>query len=138
MSTNENTSADAESVDQDDNLDLFSEGFFGQKTETPAEAKAEETEDTVDPEADANEEDTHTEDDDTLDTDDESVDEEETPKPRSEEHTSELQSLMRISYAVFCLKKKKNIKTNYKTVNNKSYTHKKTIDTNHTNKMIVY
>src|SRR3546814_2802675 len=27
---------------------------------------------------------------------------------RSEEHTSELQSLMRISYAVFCLKKKKN------------------------------
>src|SRR3546814_2817531 len=31
---------------------------------------------------------------------------------RSEEHTSELQSLMRISYAVFCLKKKK-IKTNY-------------------------
>src|SRR3546814_2055230 len=30
---------------------------------------------------------------------------------RSEEHTSELQSLMRISYAVFCLKKKK-IKTN--------------------------
>src|SRR3546814_3435741 len=32
---------------------------------------------------------------------------------RSEEHTSELQSLMRISYAVFCLKKKKN------TINNK-------------------
>src|SRR3546814_8330516 len=32
---------------------------------------------------------------------------------RSEEHTSELQSLMRISYAVFCLKKKKN--PNYKT-----------------------
>src|SRR3546814_3897773 len=30
--------------------------------------------------------------------------------PRSEEHTSELQSLMRISYAVFCLKKKKKIK----------------------------
>src|SRR3546814_5559163 len=29
-------------------------------------------------------------------------------KVRSEEHTSELQSLMRISYAVFCLKKKKN------------------------------
>src|SRR3546814_703989 len=28
-------------------------------------------------------------------------------EPRSEEHTSELQSLMRISYAVFCLKKKK-------------------------------
>src|SRR3546814_1499879 len=30
-----------------------------------------------------------------------------TGPPRSEEHTSELQSLMRISYAVFCLKKKK-------------------------------
>src|SRR3546814_8381565 len=29
-----------------------------------------------------------------------------TPAARSEEHTSELQSLMRISYAVFCLKKK--------------------------------
>src|SRR3546814_5522009 len=37
-----------------------------------------------------------------------------TPKEkllRSEEHTSELQSLMRISYAVFCLKKKKTIIT---------------------------
>src|SRR3546814_4440014 len=31
---------------------------------------------------------------------------------RSEEHTSELQSLMRISYAVFCLKKKKKKKRN--------------------------
>src|SRR3546814_9823277 len=31
--------------------------------------------------------------------------------PRSEEHTSELQSLMRISYAVFCLKKKKHTNT---------------------------
>src|SRR3546814_9451235 len=31
---------------------------------------------------------------------------------RSEEHTSELQSLMRISYAVFCLKKKNNKTTN--------------------------
>src|SRR3546814_5316524 len=31
------------------------------------------------------------------------------PTARSEEHTSELQSLMRISYAVFCLKKKKTI-----------------------------
>src|SRR3546814_3692300 len=35
---------------------------------------------------------------------------------RSEEHTSELQSLMRISYAVFCLKKKKQMK-------NKSHWH---------------
>src|SRR3546814_8184437 len=34
---------------------------------------------------------------------------------RSEEHTSELQSLMRISYAVFCLKKKKT--THYKIIN---------------------
>src|SRR3546814_6843624 len=33
---------------------------------------------------------------------------------RSEEHTSELQSLMRISYAVFCLKKKKQIKQELK------------------------
>src|SRR3546814_5017547 len=32
---------------------------------------------------------------------------------RSEEHTSELQSLMRISYAVFCLKKKNKNKTDY-------------------------
>src|SRR3546814_6906279 len=36
---------------------------------------------------------------------------------RSEEHTSELQSLMRISYAVFCLKKK-NKEISNKTVNN--------------------
>src|SRR3546814_4233363 len=34
--------------------------------------------------------------------------------PRSEEHTSELQSLMRISYAVFCLKKKKKHTNTYK------------------------
>src|SRR3546814_7102988 len=37
-----------------------------------------------------------------------------TPAMRSEEHTSELQSLMRISYAVFCLKKK-NKKTQHYT-----------------------
>src|SRR3546814_5954225 len=35
---------------------------------------------------------------------------------RSEEHTSELQSLMRISYAVFCLKKKNINKSNPKTI----------------------
>src|SRR3546814_2298759 len=35
------------------------------------------------------------------------------PPLRSEEHTSELQSLMRISYAVFCLKKKKKYTTIY-------------------------
>src|SRR3546814_5759919 len=38
-----------------------------------------------------------------------------TPTSRSEEHTSELQSLMRISYAVFCLKKTKNRNT-YKNI----------------------
>src|SRR3546814_1875639 len=52
---------------------------------------------------------------------------------RSEEHTSELQSLMRISYAVFCLKKKKT-KSNHlssrqhdsnKSSNNQSTVHKK-------------
>src|SRR3546814_9501486 len=36
---------------------------------------------------------------------------------RSEEHTSELQSLMRISYAVFCLKKKNNRKKKYQQQN---------------------
>src|SRR3546814_9531207 len=38
-----------------------------------------------------------------------------TPIPRSEEHTSELQSLMRISYAVFCLTKKNKHKTHKST-----------------------
>src|SRR3546814_7406283 len=40
-------------------------------------------------------------------------------RARSEEHTSELQSLMRISYAVFCLKKKKktDTTTNHKATN---------------------
>src|SRR3546814_3343541 len=41
---------------------------------------------------------------------------------RSEEHTSELQSLMRISYAVFCLKKKNNAYTLITVTNNKSVT----------------
>src|SRR3546814_9351144 len=43
--------------------------------------------------------------------------------PRSEEHTSELQSLMRISYAVFCLKKKNNNKRIFTpiTTNNNNY-----------------
>src|SRR3546814_6441689 len=40
-----------------------------------------------------------------------------TSDPRSEEHTSELQSLMRISYAVFCLKHKKTHKTHKKLTN---------------------
>src|SRR3546814_1322558 len=38
--------------------------------------------------------------------------------PRSEEHTSELQSLMRISYAVFCLKKKKNTHKQHTSITN--------------------
>src|SRR3546814_7089800 len=38
---------------------------------------------------------------------------------RSEEHTSELQSLMRISYAVFCLKKKNNIHTHHREYSDK-------------------
>src|SRR3546814_7963013 len=47
---------------------------------------------------------------------------------RSEEHTSELQSLMRISYAVFCLKKKKHTNTQ---MNNKHKTSKIPIAKNH-------
>src|SRR3546814_2171461 len=43
---------------------------------------------------------------------------------RSEEHTSELQSLMRISYAVFCLKKKKKHEENQKK-NENQYDNKK-------------
>src|SRR3546814_6750656 len=39
---------------------------------------------------------------------------------RSEEHTSELQSLMRISYAVFCLKKKKNNNTKHDSTDNQT------------------
>src|SRR3546814_8919208 len=39
---------------------------------------------------------------------------------RSEEHTSELQSLMRISYAVFCLKKKHNQDTAHTLINNQT------------------
>src|SRR3546814_9689207 len=41
---------------------------------------------------------------------------------RSEEHTSELQSLMRISYAVFCLKKKKNPDTATSYIHNTTHT----------------
>src|SRR3546814_6667121 len=40
-----------------------------------------------------------------------------TSRSRSEEHTSELQSLMRISYAVFCLKKKTKQQTNHHSQN---------------------
>src|SRR3546814_4667570 len=43
---------------------------------------------------------------------------------RSEEHTSELQSLMRISYAVFCLKKKKNYTHNTQSHTNMRIQHR--------------
>src|SRR3546814_4640658 len=49
-----------------------------------------------------------------------------TPIARSEEHTSELQSLMRISYAVFCLKKKKNTTTYLKRRNKNRHNTKNT------------
>src|SRR3546814_10618111 len=48
---------------------------------------------------------------------------------RSEEHTSELQSLMRISYAVFCLKKKNKTQTKHhilQSITHKQMTHKHT------------
>src|SRR3546814_8411257 len=51
------------------------------------------------------------------------------PARRSEEHTSELQSLMRISYAVFCLKKKRtnpNAKKTLKTTKTQDRTHQTT------------
>src|SRR3546814_8650052 len=60
------------------------------------------------------------------------------PGVRSEEHTSELQSLMRISYAVFCLKKKKKKKTNtYDIYRHKTYEIKNNINTviKHINKI---
>src|SRR3546814_986365 len=43
-----------------------------------------------------------------------------TATSRSEEHTSELQSLMRISYAVFCLKKKKHPQNTHKNITSES------------------
>src|SRR3546814_5419882 len=52
---------------------------------------------------------------------------------RSEEHTSELQSLMRISYAVFCLKKKKKMSRSYEylQINTQYTTSSLTIHTQH-------
>src|SRR3546814_4005773 len=46
---------------------------------------------------------------------------------RSEEHTSELQSLMRISYAVFCLKKKKQTVTKQRNMQDDAATSRKTL-----------
>src|SRR3546814_3199536 len=48
------------------------------------------------------------------------------PASRSEEHTSELQSLMRISYAVFCLKKKKRTITSIPPIKDHTQQQKKT------------
>src|SRR3546814_10622043 len=53
---------------------------------------------------------------------------------RSEEHTSELQSLMRISYAVFCLKKK----THKKIHNTKTKEHTHEYNTKHNNTSHIY
>src|SRR3546814_4452720 len=54
---------------------------------------------------------------------------------RSEEHTSELQSLMRISYAVFCLKKKSNKKDKDQPVDRAR--HKQLVTTNQTKLHII-
>src|SRR3546814_5146169 len=51
---------------------------------------------------------------------------EESERERSEEHTSELQSLMRISYAVFCLKKKKT--NNHITIKKRDTEHNTPLD----------
>src|SRR3546814_6500956 len=51
---------------------------------------------------------------------------------RSEEHTSELQSLMRISYAVFCLKKKKPQHQSYNTKKEHKYSTKHTTNDTYT------
>src|SRR3546814_3914903 len=50
---------------------------------------------------------------------------------RSEEHTSELQSLMRISYAVFCLKKKRQTRTNMYRNRHNNQTRQKTQEKNY-------
>src|SRR3546814_4871003 len=54
---------------------------------------------------------------------------------RSEEHTSELQSLMRISYAVFCLKKKKRSTTN--NTNNSYYKCRRITSTTTKHKQVI-
>src|SRR3546814_7164360 len=57
------------------------------------------------------------------------IDAEDSLLERSEEHTSELQSLMRISYAVFCLKKKNRKKNNVKKQQNRYLNNKPKIHT---------
>src|SRR3546814_1827794 len=58
---------------------------------------------------------------------------------RSEEHTSELQSLMRISYAVFCLKKNKNTHDHYYIIYNKTKKHNNNLKSimHHTNTHLI-
>src|SRR3546814_8841354 len=53
-----------------------------------------------------------------------------TESQRPEEHTSELQSLLRISYAVFCLKQKKDQQSGHSTNNKRTYDN--SIDSNNT------
>src|SRR3546814_10462838 len=53
------------------------------------------------------------------------------PNRRSEEHTSELQSLMRISYAVFCLKKNMITRNTYPKNIHHNYTHNSTTNKLH-------
>src|SRR3546814_8232486 len=55
---------------------------------------------------------------------------------RSEEHTSELQSLMRISYAVFCLKKKKTHTTKQNQTHYKIHHNNYNIITSHNNTVL--
>src|SRR3546814_1853555 len=55
---------------------------------------------------------------------------------RSEEHTSELQSLMRISYAVFCLKKKKILTSKHRTGSDKKNKNKR--ENNNKQKQEIY
>src|SRR3546814_1065818 len=57
---------------------------------------------------------------------------------RSEEHTSELQSLMRISYAVFCLKKKKTFHNIYTTDHDTQCLHKIPLDQHPDTLVIIY
>src|SRR3546814_3714354 len=57
---------------------------------------------------------------------------------RSEEHTSELQSLMRISYAVFCLKKKKKTTSNIQELKTQISTATQQLSTNHRHKSQTY
>src|SRR3546814_3833071 len=82
----------ADAIDnQADNMEAMADNLSGN-----AEAAAENAADALENKADA-----------TREAGEKAGDSVEKREARSEEHTSELQSLMRISYAVFCLKKKK-------------------------------